>query len=382
MKSDENSGLSRLGRIHKKLLGRYHKKSSRFFHLIKGKLNWIIPALKLLSRDYSKKDKRLLLIWDLSVSPYAIGELLVLYEMSQILRFTHKIDKIDLAFVCDPKNPAGDYPGVTPENFYTKLPNLVSTIFINPHLGNFFIFDSNKNLEKFIIDNIRSYVVWPDFKKYISKNYPDLDNFDFIQKFYIEHGFIPKLDYRELSLKWAYEFYSANIFPKIPVVVHLRNVPQIGSDGKIRNADMEEWIKFFKSAEKKFKKIKFILIGSKKEIDPKFRNLKNLIIAKDYDTTAEQDLILAATSAIYLGTASGPMCVAWFSKKPYTIFRNSDIGNDTAPNHPMNYSFSNKTQILNWEPETEAKITKQFSDILKNIDEEEWKEKIKNPDKF
>lgn len=373
MKDKEKLKLSKLGKIHKLLLGKYHLKSSRFIHLIKSKVNWMFPTLFFLIKNHDKKDKRLLLIWDLSVSPYAVGELIVLHEMAQILRLKYKVDKIDFCFVCDPKKPTGDYPGITSDNFYTKLPNLVSTIYLNPHIGNFFIFDSNKDLEHFISSNIERYYVWPDFKKYIAKHYPDRDNFDFIQKFYIDNGYIPYLDYRKNSLKWAYNFYKKYVFPKFPIVIQLRNNPH-PSKSSI-NANLEEWLKFLKNSQKKFKNIKFVLIGAKEEIDKRFKKLPNVLVAKDYDTTVEQDMILAATSLIYVGTSSGPNVMAWFSKKPYIVFGYKGVGNEMISLNEK-ISFATKNQILNWEIETEKKIMEQFSDIYSKINKNKWKKEI------
>lgn len=364
--------ISRLGKIHKFLLGKYHLKSSRFIHLMKGKVNWLFPTINFLLKNHNKIDKRLLLIWDLSVSPYAIGELLFFHEMAQILRLKYNVNKIDFCFVCNPKNPTGDYPGITSENFYTKLPTLVSTVYINPHIGNFFIFDSNKDLEKFVCDNIEKYYVWPDFKKYIAKHYPDRDNFDFIQKFYIDNGFIPKLDFRKYSLKWAHSFYKQNIFPKFPVVIQIRNNQLINPH---RNAKLDEWLKFFKKANKKFKEVKFILIGSKKEIDKRFKKLPNVVVAKDYETTIEQDLILSATSLMFLGSISGPNAVVLFSKKPYLFFGQTKMGNETIP-YGKNYAFATENQITNWQPETEKQIMEQFSEIYAKIDKDKWKQNI------
>ena len=45
------------------------------------------------------------------------------------------------------------------------------------------------------------------------------------------------------------------------------------------------------------------------------------MFAKDFYTNIEQDLALIQCSAIHLGVPSGPATVAFFSQKPYLIFK-------------------------------------------------------------
>lgn len=100
--------ISILGKIHRILLGKYYPRSSRFIHLMKGKIKWIFPAFGFLLKNHSKKEKRIFLIWDFQTSPYSIGDLMTLHVMAQILRLTKKINKVDICFVYNPKNPARD----------------------------------------------------------------------------------------------------------------------------------------------------------------------------------------------------------------------------------------------------------------------------------
>jgi len=366
--------ISILGKIHRILLGKYYPRSNRFIHLMKGKIKWIFPAFGFLLKNHSKKEKRILLIWDFQTVPCSIGDLVLLHERAQILRLIHKVDKIDFCFVCNPKhNVRNNSLNITPDNLYTHFPQLVSTVYLNPHIGNFFIFDSHNDLENFISNNIERYHLWPNFKEYIGKYDFAADNQDIIQKFYLDYGFIPHLDYRPNSLKWAYSFYKKNVFPKFPVILHLRNNP-LKKD--YRNADLNVWIQFLKKANKKFTNVKFILIGAKGEIDSRFRHLSNVLIAKDYKTTVEQDLILAATSLMFMGTSSGPMAGIWFSKKPYSIFRWDSTGFSITIPPNKSLCFATENQILNWKPETEKDIMEQFSNAFSKIDKNKWKKEI------
>ena len=100
------------------------------------------------------------------------------------------------------------------------------------------------------------------------------------------------------------------------VTVNIRNNPFHALD---RNSDLDVWFDFFSYCTNNYN-IKFLIICTKSEIDERFRNLDNVIIVKDYNTSLEQELALISTSSIHLGTASGPFSIALYSDKPYVMF--------------------------------------------------------------
>lgn len=363
-----------LGRL-KMFLSKAYCRSRSFTRQMIGHIGWIMPAFRFLLHSVIRSEKRILAIWDFRTVPYSIGDLIIFHERINILRLTHKVDKVDICFVYEPDKPArkAGLQGVTPDNFHYHFPPLVSTVYLTPHIGSFFLFDSHRHLEEFVADNAGKYYVWPGIKDYINKYKSYRDNFDFVQDFYRKNGFIPYIDCRAGTLEWAYTFYKKHVLPDYPVVVHLRNNPRSGAE---RNACLDAWLKFFKFCEGKFD-VKFIMIGSTKEIDNRFRNLPNVLISKDYATTVEKDAVLAYSSLIDLGISSGLSAMVYFSQTPYIMF-NYRLAHENLP-HGENFPFATELQKLVWIPETTEILIEEFSKLFPRVSKTDWREKM---DKF
>ena len=71
----------------------------------------IIPSLRFLLQPDTQIEKRLLAVCDFRTSPYGVGELLSFREMTLMWRLEHNVDKIDMVWLCEPKNPACKYRG-------------------------------------------------------------------------------------------------------------------------------------------------------------------------------------------------------------------------------------------------------------------------------
>lgn len=326
---------------------------------------WVIPAFRFLLRPRAQLEKRILAIWDFRAVPYSIGDLIMLHGMTQIWRSIHQVDKVDICFVCDPRHPVREpgEQGVTPHNFHRHFPALVSTVYLNPHVGSFFLFDSHDQLEAFVSDNADRYRIWPALGDYVTKYKTYKENIHYIQDFYQKNGFTPYLECRPAALEWAYSFYESCIRPEFPVVVHLRNNPL--SD-PFRNAPLDAWLEFFKACEGNFD-VRFILVGALGEIDDRFRRLPNVLIAKDHQTTVEQDLVLVYTSLIFLGSPSGPGTMALLSKTPYVMFGSEK----------RRFNFATDMQKLTFEPETAEALMEEFSSLFNRVDKLEWEERAK-----
>lgn len=346
----------------------------RYIYPIVERMIWIVPAFRFLLKSNTQPEKRILAIWDFHTVPYSIGDLIILHEKIQILRFIHRVDKADICFICEPQRPVRKLgeQGVTPENFHYHFPSMVSTVYSNPHVGSFFIFDSHRQFEDFVAGNINGYYIWPEFKKYSVRHRTYESNFNSIQDFYRENGFLPYLDCRPSTLEWAYSFYKKNISPEFPVVVHMRNNPY---NSAARNAQIDVWLHFFKNCEGKFN-VKFVIIGAAGEIDERFRCLSNVLIAKDYHTTVEQDMVLVYSALIHLGTSSGPSAMAVFSRTPYISFGYRPANESLS--YGDSFNFATDLQKLIWEPETKDMLMEEFSNLFCKVDKAYWEEQMES----
>jgi hypothetical protein len=86
-----------------------------------------------------------------------------------------------------------------------------------------------------------------------------------------------------------------------------------------RDSVYDVWLELFTYCASRYQAV-FVIICAREEIDPRFRYLDNVLIAKDHGTSLEQDLALVDGSAMHMGASSGPGTVAMFGPKPYCIF--------------------------------------------------------------
>jgi hypothetical protein len=140
-----------------------------------------------------------------------------------------------------------------------------------------------------------------------------------------------------------------------------------------RNSNIESWIEFFNYCREKFP-VKFIVICAINEVDPRLRSLPNVVITKDYGTTAEQDLALIDSSAMYLATNSGMCLMAIFNKVPYSVVNwpLDDLLNLTRPTVVPNdtgfrYTWATPHQRLTSEPDTLPLLIREFEYLYGNL---------------
>jgi hypothetical protein len=316
---------------------------------------------------------RILAIWDFRTVPYSIGDLIHLIERMQIMMTMHKIDKFDFCIVCDPNNPARKpgHQNITPENYHYQFSLLLSVIYSSPYVGNYFIFDSHKKLEKYIEDNKSEYILWPNYENYLNKKHSYTHNFNYIQSFYKKNKYIPMFKLRENTIKEIYKFYLRKVFPKYPVVIQLRN----SNRGVVRNSKLEEWLKFFKYYEE-INDIKFIIIGRQNETGNMFRGLSNVLISKDYCNSVEYDMGFAYTSLFFLSSISGIASLMFFTETPYVVFGFRPAHEKVIKN--KNFNFARKYQKLIWQKETSNMIIKEFEFLYKNINKNAWRDKMRS----
>ena len=85
---------------------------------------------------------------------------------------------------------------------------------------------------------------------------------------------------------------------------------------------MDAWLAFFRHCCGRYPVV-FVVIGTASEIDPRLRELGNVVVAKDFHTGLDQDLALIQTSAIHMGASSGPGFMAFFRRRPFLLVRHT-----------------------------------------------------------
>jgi len=341
-----------------------------------GFLAWVFPTLGTLLSSTDPGGRRLLAIYDLSCQPFSIGDILLIQEASLALREKHHLGQVDFAMVYDPKHPASSDPGfagITEENVLYHLASVLPVVQVNQHLGSLLVFNSHAQLQRFVADNADRYHVWPSAWQFAKREYLYYTVFnEVLYQYHREHGTVPHLSCRQFLTDWTKVFYREHVYPRVPVTVQVRNNKAFHPH---RNLRQDCWVEFFRHCEERYP-VTFVAICVLDEVDERLRQCPNVVIAKDYHTSIEQDLALIHTAAINMGSSSGPGSMAVFSAKPYLF-----IGTTLVPHlyrdtvyeeNLLRLFFAGPLQHYSVEPETTELLIAEFARMWAAVDVAQW----------
>jgi hypothetical protein len=337
---------------------------------------WVISATFGLLRTSPEKDRRLLVIYDFSSQPYSIGDMLHIQAASLVLKERHNVGMVDFAMVYNHQQPSSLDPafaGINAQNIHYHLASLLPLVQVNPYLGSLFVFNSHERLQHFIADNADFYTIWPSAWRYAQRDYLNYTVFnDILYDYYQTHGSIPHLGCRQFLIDEAQAFYYRHVWPNIPVTVQTRNNPNFGTH---RNIHMESWLEFFDHCNDRYP-VKFVVVCSLSEVDDRLRQYQNVLIAKDFPTSIEQDLALIHEAAIHMGSSSGMATMAEFNEKPYLIV-NTDMDPDRyrdtiREGSFLRFFFASSLQRFSVGQETAEILIKEFARMWETVDVDGW----------
>ncbi|MBN2437584.1 MAG: hypothetical protein JXL20_03190 [Deltaproteobacteria bacterium] len=358
----------------------------RAIRTLKGLVHWTFVKPVQQCLPVRNADKRILMIYDLSAQPFSIGDILVFQEASLILREENKCAAVDFAFVYDPAHPAAIDPvlsSITEDNCLFHLASILPVAQVNPYLGSLLLFNSHVHLEHYVADNMERYHVWPSAGAYLSREYLYYRIFnELIAGYYRKNHAIPHLQSRPIMSSWAARFLNEHVFPDIPVTVQLRR-NLVNPD---RNSNYDVWLEFFAKCNRVYP-AKFIVICGESEMDDRFKNCPNVVVAKEFRTHVEHDLALIDSAAIHMGAASGPGTMAMFSSRPYLLFASSlDSSLKSLVNtgfiqtgHFTRAFFANSVQQFSVTAETLDVLIDEFQKMWMSLDLESWNKKLRQP---
>lgn len=315
--------------------------------------------------------KKLLLIYDFVNQPFSIGDILIAQEAGLVMKFKYNLEVIDFAIFIDFRNPKhadSAFSNINSDNVFSCLSNIIQAVQVNEDIGSVLLFSDRNQLDDYIQLNRNKYVIWPDLIQYISREYIYYTLFNnLLYEYYKENKSIPTLHCRKSAQQWADNFIKQHADTKKVVTVQLRKNIKTPD----RNTSDESWLKLFEYCQNENHPVLFIIICARDEINNDIRKHKNVIIAKDYFTNLEQDLALVEKSHMHMGASSGPSTMAFFSDKPYCIFKWDGINyiyKDLKKSDDKYYFyFSNEYQRLIKEGETADLLIREFNELWNHI---------------
>lgn len=296
--------------------------SLSFARLIRGayrRIRW------LLSDDWTVKSssegKSILFIYDFNTQPFSVGDILTAQVASQALAKFNGCKNVDFAFIYNANNPAidvPDYQHMKVGEFYSHFMPLVTVLQFNSLLRSFFIFDSKKKLEKHIIDNNESYLVWPTVGMYASGEYLF---YNCMNRLFVDHfnlyGNPPYIECSQATMLWAESFIEdAARGVDIRISLQIRLNPH----NTARNSVIPAWEALFQNLEQMKIHVIFFVVCGLDELPKEWASYKNVVLVKLNHTSLEQDLAVISACDYHMGASSGPAMVAILGSKPYRLY--------------------------------------------------------------
>ena len=321
------------------------------------------------------KGKRILGIWDYKYLPWSIGDPLIFIEVLSVLKLKFKAKYVDICIVYDIKDPAGirrGWSNLNSDNLNDYALNHLQLFSTCPYLGSIHQFNSRKELNIFLKQNIKRYFFYPTLEEYMAENFIYKNGAEIYEiiEFYKTNKYIPYLKISNENINWAYKFYC-DILPakKIPVTISFK----LTSHDTRRNPSIEEWKTFFTICRKKYPEIHFVLIGCREEIVENMKKNENVIFAKEYGTSIIEDFALIRTSITYMGVTSGINIISQFSDLPYLVFRyNAYKANFMREGESWIWANENQKIFSESLGDSAELLISEFSKIYEQLDKNEW----------
>lgn len=302
-------------------------------------------------------------VWDFRSQPYSIGDVILLYQVVNFLSFVRGIPCVQMLLIADPLEPARlsfVKLGINAENYLDHIIKLLPVFMLGEKVTSLAIADPKEVTLKDIASP--SAVAWPPTELVASGI--DLNNLSFklLNMLYEKYSVMPELKIRKSLSRWAADFIMQKGGGRIAVAVQMRNTHSYNLS---RNSNMPAWLELFEFCEERMP-VTFFVICAASEIDERLRSRRNVVVAKDYRTSVDQDMAIVKECSVFLGISSGPGTVAFFGQKPYSIV-NAHIMEGMLPHlkkEAWGYSFVYATE----NQRIIASGTEQFELLLKELE--------------
>jgi len=236
----------------------------------------LISELHLRShRNNKDQHKKILGYWDFNQRLAKTGDFIVFLEVLNVLQLKFGLSQehknVDICFIDDATHYNSTFQPYHKSYVFKKT---IKTLpLLHPHLDSVFLFNSNKEFERFYRQNQGRYIRWPPT---ISGSIPS--DCRIIEKHFAKNGSIPLLSINQDIREIIGKFYEKEVYPAHPVVLNIRNHAEHTPE---RNSNLRELKKFLQAYEAD-QKYKFIVICSKEEMPAEFQGLSNVLFSKNY----------------------------------------------------------------------------------------------------
>jgi hypothetical protein len=326
-------------------------------------------------KQRKQEGNKILGILDFNRQSMALGDTIIFQEILLTMKEANDASTIEICIVED--------LGLSSKNkLHKKKPNpkrelVLKTLDLNPFISRVYCFNKRSEYNQFRLRNLHRYRYFPNKRGQFTSDQRQL------LSFMDRNGYLPRMKSTPESLGWARNLVKDKIYPAKLIVVQIRNqfklkdssefaVKMKGAAGAdLRNSNLTEWEKFFKSLDPSIFKV--ICICSKDEVVESWRNDGLVLFSKDFDSAFTGDCALINLSYISLFPPSGMFEFGFFSRTPSLVF-NHPFGywkKKGDPKYQLNgalgdeeqYPYQSQHQKIIWEKDTFEVIHRYFNQL-------------------
>ncbi len=319
-------------------------------------------------------------IYDFSILPISLGDLVTWGVKSAIRASEAGRDKVHVHVICDPQKS-----GFSPLQTSTFLVDLfvaeaMPAFYSHPYFCGLSLYRSRDEFHDTFARLAESdEVVRAVYEENLAR-FEDRANFDRtckyfnkvcsyhaeINEFYKQHGTYPKVGFLEDCLVDWHALQAQFPAETFWVTLQFRlrkldaGMPVISDDGVFRDAPFETWYDFVAETRQLYPHVRFVTLGRLQEKPLEMLRLPNVVSLRTLGMNLAHEITALVNSDIFLGSPSGFAQAAHLSNVPYDIFNCTHEGSRhygvpygaeqlpiAAPRQRLHFGPENTAQLLN-----------------------------------
>ena len=333
-----------------------------------------------LTEGPSTMNKSFPAIYDFSVLPYALGDVITWSIKTAIRASRANCSTVNL-FVCTDKNePACSFQSsyINSKNYRFFFRDLDSIFQFHPLANKYEVFDDRSSFKEAIYAchaKQKNPVIQANFLQYLKayksrfcaqslRKYheSEISLHSDINEHYLQNLEIPRLKCVE-SIREQVITSKRNLGDRVFIALNfrLRGQDKNTDDAWLcRDSDVEAWLQFLSYCSTEHPNVCFVLLGKLEEKPLKLLSLENCFVPRLNNQGLAHELAWVEESDFLMGSSSGFAAMANFSKTPYVITKITKRATDNycIPFGVQKLPFAKGFQELIYEPESKELLIK------------------------
>jgi len=310
----------------------------------------------------------LLGVIDFSYQHYALGDLFTTQIDLAVMATELKLGSVDILVMVNPERPSSRYQRfITPDNYIGYLDNIMPVFSCAPMVRSLQLVRDVPTFNFILVSNYQSRrPVWPDVETHLRMRHDYPLGHERINRFYANHGYIPRLAAPRGYDGWAHQFHQRELGGRPMAIINPRQSSLTNNPAAVyRDAPLNEWHIAIDEIGSRYPETLFIMVGGFQEWEHRLFHLSNVFIPRAWGLSLPHELALIKEAKLFMGTSSGFATYATFIDIPYAILNieTSFAKHAEIKPHDRHYPFGRVDQILTWEKESSEQLIALFETL-------------------